>query len=87
MFFTILFHNQFVGVAAPISFYLLLTRLLTGFPIAEKLHLLAFLLVFHRTYGERCLPGVWRKVLATLILCGVMCLVGIPVMQRRLRHA
>ena len=30
-------------------------------PNCRKLHLLAFLLVFRRTYRERCLPGVWRK--------------------------
>ena len=87
MFFTILFHNQFVGVAAPISFYLLLTRLLTGFPIAENSIYWPSSWFSAVHTGSDAYQVFGEKVLATLILCGVMCLVGIPVMRRRLRHA
>ena len=87
MFFTILFHNQFVGVAAPISFYLLLTRLLTGFPIAENSIYWPSSWFSAVHTGSDAYQVFGEKALATLILFGVMCLVGIPVMRRRLRHA
>ena len=86
-FFTILFHNQFVGVAAPLSFYLLLTRLLTGFPIAENSIYWPSSWFSAVHTGNTAYQVFGEKALATVILCGVMCLVGIPVMRRRLRHA
>ncbi|CCX36856.1 putative uncharacterized protein [Clostridium sp. CAG:1013] len=86
-FFTILFHNQFVGVAAPLSFYLLLTRLLTGFPIAENSVYWPSSWFSAIHVGDSAYQVFGEKVLITVILCGVMCLVGILVMKRRLRHA
>ena len=86
-FFTILFHNQFVGVAAPLSFYLLLTRLLTGSPIAQNSIFWPSSWFSAIHVGNSAYQVFGEKVLATIILCGVMCLVGIPVMKRRLTHA
>lgn len=87
MFFTILFHNQFVAVAAPLSFYLLLTRLLTGFHIAENSIYWPSSWFSAVHTGSTAYQVFGEKALATLVLCTLMCLAGIPVMKRRLRHA
>ncbi len=87
MFCTIFFHNPFVALAAPLSAFLLLTRLLNGL-IADHNSIFwpyTWITAIHlvdspyRAFGE--------KLLVTLILCAFMSLAGVFYMKRRIRRA
>lgn len=86
-FFTIFFHNKFVGMAAPISFFMLITRLLSRSPIDQTSIFWPAAWFSYIHNGPSPFQVFGEKVLATIILSSLMCIVGIPHMKRRLRRA
>lgn len=87
MFLTLFVFNPFVAVSAPISFFLLLTRLLNGIGIDTQSIWwpASWVMSIHNapTPGQT----LTEKAVLVCCLCALMCLVGMFQLKRRMEYA